>query len=239
MTDPTPVAESTTSAEATPAPAPVKSKVLPRFVAFDFAAMIVLTLIWTKVTPWTSYPIAVLSHMAMDKVAPMWVRDVHKQPGKIEVETSVGVVVPNTGGRIADVYVEADPGRYAFGLPIFLALVLAAYGANRAPGRIQKAVIGYLILLPMQSFSLVMYLLMQVIVAANLDIRTLRVDTWQVESIVFGYQVGVLVLPTLSPVLVWLLLDRKFFGDVIVNGWKQSMKNNKPAKAKVATSSKS
>ena len=81
MTDPTPVAESTTSAEATPAPAPVKSKVLPRFVAFAFAAMIVLTLIWTKVTPWTSYPIAVLSHMAMDKVAPMWVRDVHKQPG--------------------------------------------------------------------------------------------------------------------------------------------------------------
>ena len=91
----------------------------------------------------------------------------------------------------------------------------------------------------MQSFSLVMYLLMQVIVAANLDIRTLRVDTWQVESIVFGYQVGVLVLPTLAPVLVWLLLDRKFFGDVIVNGWKQSMKNNKPAKAKVAASSKS
>ena len=32
---------------------------------------------------------------------------------------------------------------------------------------------------------------------------------------------------------------RKFFGDVIVNGWKQSMKNNKPAKAKVAASSKS
>lgn len=198
-------------------------KTLARFAAFAFASMILFTLIWTKVTPWTSYPVAVVSHFALEQVAPMWVRGVSKHPGKIEVETSVSVVVPNTGGRVADVYVEADPGRYAFGLPIFLALVAAAYAARRAPGRIQKAVIGYVLLLPVQAFSLVMYLLMQVIVAAHLDIRTLRVDSWQVESIVFGYQVGVLVLPTLAPVLIWLLLDRKFFADVIVNGWKQSM----------------
>ncbi len=209
-----------------------KNKVLARFAMFAFAGMIVLTLIWTKVSPWTSYPIAVLSHMALDKVAPMWVRDVHKKPGQIEVDTSVGIVMPNAGGRVADVVVDADPGRYAFGMPIFLALVLAAWGANRAPGRWQKAVGGYLILLPIQAFSLVMYLLMQVLVAANLDIRTLRVDSWQVESIVFGYQVGVLVLPTLAPVLVWLLLDRKFFGDVIVNGWKRSLKAKAPTSRK-------
>lgn len=219
------------SAEDTGKPARDK-KTLVRFVGFAFACMVVFTLIWTKITPWTSYPVAVVSHFALEQVAPMWVRGVNKQPGKIEVETSVNVVVPNTGGRVADVYVEADPGRYAFGLPIFLALIAAAYAAKRAPGRIQKAVTGYLLLLPIQAFSLVMYLLMQVIVAANLDIRTLRVDTWQVESIVFGYQVGVLVLPTLAPVLIWLLLDRKFFADVIVNGWKQSMAGKSPRAAR-------
>ena len=227
--------QATTTTEATSAAttadkdAPeVKSKVLPRFAIAAFAGIILITLLWTKLTPWVSYPIAVLSEVALHEVAPMWVREVHKKPGQIEVETSVGVVVPNAGGQIADVVVDADPGRYAFGLPIFLALVLAAYVANRAPGRLAKAIGGYLILLPIQSFSLVMYLLMQVLVAAKLDIRTLRVDPWQVESIVFGYQVGVLVLPTLAPVLVWLLLDRKFFGDVIVNGWKRSLKA-KPA----------
>lgn len=220
----------TAQASSTEGAAPAKSKVLPRFVIFAFAGMILLTLLWTKLTPWTSYPIALLSHVALEQVAPMWVREVHKKPGQIEVETSVGVAVPSAGGQIADVVVDADPGRYAFGLPIFLALVLAAYAANRAPGRLSKAIGGYLILLPIQTFSLVMYLLMQVLVAAKLDIRTLRVDPWQVESIVFGYQVGVLVLPTLAPVLVWLLLDRKFFGDVIVNGWKQSMKAKQPVR---------
>jgi hypothetical protein len=72
-----------------------------------------------------------------------------------------------------------------------------------------------------------MYLLMQLASAAQFDQRALRVDQWQVESIVFGYQVGVLVLPTLVPVLVWLLLDRKFFTDVIVHGWKQSLEAKK------------
>lgn len=221
MTEPTPSTPVPDAGAEAPAK---KSKVIPRFAAFAFAGIIVLTLIWTKVTPWVSYPIAFLSHVALEEVAPMWVREIHKQPGMIEVQTSVGVAVPSAGGQIADLVVDADPGRYAFGLPIFLALILAAYAANRAPGRIQKAIAGYLILLPIQTFSIVMYLLMQVLVAANLDVRTLRVDSWQVESIVFGYQVGVLVLPTLAPVLVWLLLDRKFFSDVIVNGWKQSMK---------------
>lgn len=205
---------------------------MPRFAAFAFMGIILFTLIWTKVTPWTSYPIAMLGHVALEQVAPLWVRAVHTQPGKIEVDTSVGIVVPNTGGQIADVTVEADPGRYAFGLPIFLALVFAAYASSRAPGRLKKAIGGYLILLPIQTFSLVMYLLMQLLLTAKMDIRTLRMETWQTEVIVFGYQVGVLVLPTLAPVLVWLLLDRKFFSDVVVNSWKRSMK------AKPASSSK-
>ena len=223
----------TTAQQATDEDVPTtKSKVLPRFALFAFAGIVLITLLWTKLTPWVSYPIAVLSEVALHEVAPMWVREVHKKPGLIEVDTSVGVAVPSAGGQIADLVVDADPGRYAFGLPIFLALVLAAYAANRAPGRLSKAIGGYLILLPIQSFSLVMYLLMQVLVAARLDIRTLRVDSWQVESIVFGYQVGVLVLPTLAPVLVWLLLDRKFFGDVIVNGWKRSLKAKPAASAK-------
>ena len=187
MTEPTP----STPAPDAGAEAPAKkSKVIPRFAAFAFAGIIVLTLIWTKVTPWVSYPIAFLSHVALEEVAPMWVREIHKQPGMIEVQTSVGVAVPSAGGQIADLVVDADPGRYAFGLPIFLALILAAYAANRAPGRIQKAIAGYLILLPIQTFSIVMYLLMQVLVAANLDVRTLRVDSWQVESIYFRSEFG-------------------------------------------------
>jgi hypothetical protein len=208
-------------------PAKRRLPLLTRFVLLAFAGVIAITLLWTKATPWLSYPVALLSHVALEQVAPMWVRTVHTRPGHIEVDTSVEIAVPEAGGRKAEITLDADPGRYAYGLPIFLALLLAAWGAARAPGRLWRAALGYLLLLPAQAFSLVMYLLMQLASAAQFDQRALRVDQWQVESIVFGYQVGVLVLPTLVPVLVWLLLDRKFFTDVIVHGWKQSLEAKK------------
>src|SRR5690606_38116671 len=154
----------------------------------------------------------------------MWIHTAHKRPGSIEVETTVEVALPQAAGRRAEVTLEADPGRYAFGLPIFLALLAAAWAAGRAPGRWQRALLGYVLLLPVQSFSLTMYLLMQLAGAARFDLRALRIDQWQLEAIIFGYQLGVLVLPTLAPVLVWLLLDRRFFTSVIVRGWQKSLR---------------
>lgn len=197
--------------------------VLRRFALYAFGGLIVLMLLWVKASPWLSYPVAVLSHTVLEQTAPMWVGAVHKQPGSISLDTTVEVVVPNTGGRRAEVTVDADPGRYAFGLPIFTALLLAAWGVRRISGVWQRALLGYLLLLPFQCFSLVFYLLMQLAGAAQFNIRTLRIDQWQLEAIIYGYQVGALVLPTLVPVLVWLLIDRRFFTDVIVHGWQRAL----------------
>lgn len=195
---------------------------LVTFVLSAFALIVGLTFLWTKVSPWTSYPVAVLAHVTLEQAAPMWVRAVHTRPGSIEVDTTVEVVVPQAGGRKAEITLDADPGRYAYGLPIFLALLLAAQTVGKSGSRWQRAFAGYLLLLPAQVFSLVMYLLMQMILAAQLNTRALRVDHWQLEAIVYGYQVGVLVLPTLAPILVWLWLDQQFFRSFFMSRWKQS-----------------
>ena len=195
---------------------------LVTFVLSSFALIVGLTLLWTKVSPWTSYPVAVLAHVTLEQATPMWVRAVHTRPGSIEVDTTVEVVVPQAGGRKAEITLDADPGRYAYGLPIFLALLLAAQTVGKSGSRWQRAFAGYLLLLPAQVFSLVMYLLMQMILAAQLNTRALRVDPWQLEAIVYGYQVGVLVLPTLAPILVWLWLDQQFFRSFFMPRWKQS-----------------
>lgn len=200
-----------------------KPSVLTRFVLLAFGLMIGLTLLWTKVSPWTSYPVGVLTHVALEQTVPLWVRAVHQRPGNLEVETAVEVAVQQAGGRRGEITVDADPGRYAFGLPIFVALLLAAWLVSRHRGVALRAVLGYLILLPVQTFSMVMYLLMQIAMSAGLSLNAMRLDAWQLETIVYGYQVGVLVLPTLVPVLVWLWLDRRFFQDVVVQGWKRSL----------------
>lgn len=202
-----------------------RPSVLVTFALSAFAGVVLFTLLWTKVSPWTSYPVAVISHMALERGTPMWVRTVRTTPGRIEVDTTVEVAVDQAGGRRAEISLDADPGRYAYGLPIFLALLVAASVSARkqAGGRLRRAVAGYLLLLPGQALSLVMFLLMQMAMAARMDAAALRVGGWELEAIVYGYQLGVLVLPTLVPVLVWLWLDRQFFSAVIVQGWKQSL----------------
>ena len=59
---------------------------------------------------------------------------------------------------------------------------------------------------------------MQMVLAAQLNIRFLRVSQWQMELIIYGYQMGSLVVPTLTPILLWLWMDRKFVADVLVRG---------------------
>lgn len=189
------------------------------FVLSAFGWIVVLTLAWSQVSAWTSYPVGVLSHIALEQGAPMWVRQVHLKPGAMEVDTAIEVPVAQAGGQRGEITIEASPGRYAYGLPIFLALLLAA----RGKGRVVRAVAGYALLLPFQALSLTMYSLMQMLLAAQLNLRALRISQWQMEAIVYGYQVGALVLPTLVPILLWLWLDRRFVNDVLVRGWRESL----------------
>lgn len=189
------------------------------FVLSAFGWIVVLTLAWSQVSAWTSYPVGVLSHIALEQGAPMWVRQVHLKPGAMEVDTAIEVPVAQAGGQRGEITIEASPGRYAYGLPIFLALLLAA----RGKGRVVRAVAGYVLLLPFQALSLTMYSLMQMLLAAQLNLRALRISQWQMEAIVYGYQVGALVLPTLVPILMWLWLDRRFVNDVLVRGWRESL----------------
>ena len=188
------------------------------FVASAFGWMLALTVLWTQISPWTSYPVGVISSVALEQGAPMWVREVRLKPGVMDVDTRVAIPVPSAGGRRAEVTIDVNPARYAYGLPIFLALLLAA----RGPRRLMRGVVGYLVLLPAQAFSLSMYALMQLVLAAQVNARLLRIAPWQLELLVYGYQVGSLVVPTLAPILVWLWLDRQFVAKVVVPACKPS-----------------
>lgn len=189
------------------------------FMLSAFGWIVALTALWSQLSAWTSYPVGVLSHMALEQGAPMWVRQVHLSPGTMEVDTAISVPIPDAGGRRGEITIDVSTARYAYGLPIFIALVLA----TRGRGRLGRVAAGYALLLPFQAFSLTMNALMQMVLAAQADTRLLRVSQWQIEAIVYGYQLGSLVLPTLVPILLWLWMDRKFVNDVLIRSWRESL----------------
>lgn len=192
---------------------------IQRFAVLAFVGIIVLTTVWTKLSPWISYPVAVISKEGLEDLAAGWVKQVQISPGKMEVDTNVGIANAQTGGRWVEISVDADPGRYAYGFPIFLALLLAAWRKGRA----WRAIVGYIVLLPFQAFSICTSLLMQVVLATNLDLRLLKISQGQLEGLAYGYQLGSLVLPTLVPFLLWLWMDRQFVNDVLVEAWKKNI----------------
>lgn len=189
---------------------------LLRFFAEAVACFLVLVALWTQVAPWLSYPAGWMAHFALETWAGDWVRRVDRTPEIVTAETRIAVTVPGIDRRqgTAELVVEARPARYGYGLPLFLALLIAA----RTKRFVVHAVAGYLVLLLPQAFALTMTLLRDIVAGSGSAAR-LAVAQWQVEAIAFGYQIGTLVLPTLVPIVLWLWFDRAFFAAVVVDGW--------------------
>jgi hypothetical protein len=72
-----------------------------------FGWIVALTAIWSQVSAWTSYPVGLLSHMALEQTAPMWVRQVHLSPGNMEVDTAISV--PTADGRRGESHCGSQP----------------------------------------------------------------------------------------------------------------------------------
>lgn len=186
------------------------------FFAIAIAWFVTITLIWLQVAAWTSYPAAGIAHVVLGNGARDWVRTVHKAPGLLEVDTRIAVSAPgNPPGRSkGELVAEVDPARYAYGLPLFLALLLA----SRSRHLVRRLLAGYVLLLIPQAFSLIFAILKQIVVAAG-SAAALGIAQWQMEGIALGYQFGSLLLPTVAPVVLWLWLERPFLASVMVEGW--------------------
>ena len=189
---------------------------LLRFFAETVVCFLILVVLWAPVSAWTSYPAGWMTHFALEEGAKDWVREVHRTPHRIEVDTRIRVHVKSPDARRgpAELVVEADPSRYGYGLPLFLALLIAA----RTQHFVVRALAGYVVLLFPQALATTMTLLREM-VAYGGGASNMGVAQWQLEAIAFAYQMSTLLLPTLTPVVLWLLFDRAFLAAVMVDGW--------------------
>lgn len=203
---------------------------LLRFFAETVFWFLVLVTLWMPISPWTSYPAGWLTHFTLEEGARQWVRKVHRTPQLIEADTSIRVAVGGKDLRTgnAELVVEADPSRYGYGLPLFLALLIAA----RTRRIVARAAAGYVLLILPQAFATTMVLLRDM-VAYGGGAANMGVAQWQLEAIGLGYQIGTLLLPTLAPIVLWLWFDRAFLAALAIDGWlrKQPLPQTLPGSA--------
>jgi hypothetical protein len=175
---------------------------------------VLCTAVWMQVNSWAAYPVAQLARFTLHVGADYWVTSSHIEAGQLEVDTRIPVVVAGSGGKPVQALLvaQADPARYGYSLPLFIALLLASNSASFW----KRAALGYVLLLVPQTFSLVLELLRQIMVAGG-STRVLVVYQWQMEAIAMGYQVGSLLLPTVAPVALWAWLERRFLQQMVTS----------------------
>lgn len=185
-----------------------------RFAVTAMAAIIILTLLWTMVAQYLALPVAKISGWLLESFASGWVQYVEiSEAFELVINTSLSINNEQTNWRVADVILELEPSRYGYSLPVFWALTVAL----RAEGYMWKALLGFFLLMPFQIFSLVTQSLMEICLAANLNLQILGIAAWQLEVIAYNFQLGALMVPVLSPFLLWLWLNWKTINNRFIN----------------------
>jgi hypothetical protein len=130
-----------------------------------------------------------------------------------EVEQSRAVVTFVTTLKLATftpravLTVDVNMLLYAFGLPLFAALTLAAHERNWK----RHLAVGYAVLLPLIAGCVLADFLKNVTITAG---PTIAAQTgfvaWQREAIAFAFQFGSLILPAVAPAVLWVALHGRF-----------------------------
>lgn len=104
---------------------------------------------------------------------------------------------------------EVNPLIYTYGLAFFLALMLA----ERA--KWWKILAGAVILLPFQSWGIAFDVLTQIGLRLGPEVTAQAgLSNWQLEVIALGYQLGILIFPSLLPIVMWGIFSRLLIDSV-------------------------
>jgi hypothetical protein len=180
---------------------------LPRFVLRVVAWLPLTFAVWYLAAPLLVWPVALLVELITRSTFD-WVKSVEQMGPLVTFVTSLKPAEgANPAGVKAVLSVESNVLLFSFGLPMLAALILAA----QEPHRVWMLLIGYAVLLPFQTFSVVADFLKNAAILAGPAVASqTELNAWQREVIAFCYQFGTLILPTVAPAIVWVLMHRRF-----------------------------
>lgn len=165
-------------------------------------------------------PVGWLSGSLLHSIFPSWVDGYEIHGSRIDLFTNIQVPSPRAG-RVALLTPEADYLTFGYGLPLMVALFMAS-GIGRSLLKIPLAAV---LLLPFTVFGVTFSWLKDVAIVAG-PVAASQVHFGEIgrDVIALAYQFGVLILPTLAPIVIWLALDRA----TVLNMVRQECKDKQP-----------
>ena len=185
-------------------PAATRSAGVAGFVLRTLAWLPAAFAVWYFAAPLLLAPVAWIVRVVADVALPGLVRSIEQSASTL---TFVTTLRPGVAIEHGVVTVDVNLLLYSFGLPMFVALTLAA----REPAWKRNLAIGYAVLLPFSAWGALADFLKNVAITAGPAVASQTGFTaWQREAIAYAYQFGTLILPAVVPAVVWVTTHGRF-----------------------------
>lgn len=176
---------------------------LPRLVLATLAWLPLAFVVWYFAGPLLAFIVKVMADAFCRAVFGDIIRGVEQQGS---ILTFVTRLRPGDAQSAGNVSVDVNTLLYAYGMPMFVALTVAA----REPGWPRKLAVGIAVMLPLVAFGVIADCLKNLAFSAGpLVASQTGFSGTAREAIAFCYQFGALIMPTVAPAALWVLLHRR------------------------------
>jgi len=176
---------------------------LARLIIRVFAWLPVTFAVWYVTAPILLWPAAFLAELIGRMTWSDIIRGVEQARAELTFATTLKA--GSAGAHGGEIIVGVDLLLYSFGLPLYAALVLAA----KEPGWPRRLFAGYAVLMPFVAWGALADFLKSVAITMGPQIASQTgFVAWQREAIAFSYQFGALILPTVVPLVAWVVTHR-------------------------------
>lgn len=175
--------------------------------------------LWAVFAGVVIWPVGRITALALEALVPDVIGSVTQLGASLEVETRLQTTA-SADGRIGLFVLTINPLIYAWCLALFAGLVMATPLEVRQ--RLVQLVIGLCVLWLVSAWGATFDVLkLLAFDAGPVGAASVTRAGWSQEAVALGYQFGYLILPAVTPIVLWVLFNRRFLEELV--GWEQEL----------------
>ncbi len=170
--------------------------------------------LWFYLADWLVWPVGRLADVLLTALLPQAIDGLHQVRHSFDVYT----LIPAerlVEGRVALLTWSVNPMLYGYGVPLLFGLVMATPGLS-AWRRAGQMLLGYLVLVQVQVWGISWEILKDMALKTGPLAARVIADLGLPDNLIaLCYQLGYLIMPAVVPLMLWILMSRKFLDQYI------------------------
>ncbi|MCB1554460.1 MAG: hypothetical protein KDJ14_11695 [Xanthomonadales bacterium] len=172
--------------------------------------------LWAVFSSVIVWPIGKASDLILPAMLPGTIEGVLQDRFILQIDTLLQTT-QSADGRIGLLSFTVNPLVYAWCMALFCGLVMASPVSVR--GRLLQLALGLPVLICVAVWGTVFDCLeLLALKSGPLGLAAVEQAGWHVEAIALGSQFGYLILPAVTPIALWVIMNKEFLEELV--GWR-------------------